>query len=156
MWTTETALYVGPASATKVEERRILVKMPDGEKAWARMAMTLPYRPVEGDDLLVVHHEGDAYVIGVIEGRGETTLRAPGTLILEAPHVHIKAGKFEVTTNRIVEKARDVYRWISGIFQVKAGRMRTSVEEDYHLRAGTTTLKARGDVNVDGQSINLG
>lgn len=156
MWTTETTLYLGPASATKVEERRVLVAMPDGEKTWARLALTIPYRPAEGDELLVIRHEEGAYVIGVLDGRGETTLRAPGTLTLEAPHVHIKAGKFEVTTQRIVEKARDVYRWISGIFQVKAGRMRTAVQEDYHLRAGTATVQAREDVNVDGKSINLG
>jgi hypothetical protein len=34
--------------------------------------------------------------------------------------------------------------------------MRTAVEEDYQLRAGTATVKAREDVNVDGKSINLG
>lgn len=149
MWTTEAALYLGPATAAKAEERRVLVAMPDGERTWARLALTIPYRPAEGDELLVVRHDGDAYVIGVLEGRA-------GTLLLEAPHVHIKTGKLEITTNRIVEKARDVYRWISGILHVKAGRMRASVAEDYHLRAGTATVQAREDVNVDGKSINLG
>ena len=166
MLTMETATYLGPARVTEVEDRRVRVGFPDEETAWARLALAIPYHPVVGDELLVVRLDGEQlYAIGVLEGRGETTLRVPGNLNLEAPngainltapHVHVRAGKFELSAQRIIEKAHDVYRWISGLFQVKSARMRTVVETDYHLKAGTIHEKATGDVNIDGESINLG
>lgn len=157
MLTMETATYLGPATVTEVEDRRVRVSLPGAEPAWARLALASPYHPVPGDELLVVRLDGEElYAIGVLEGRGEVRLESERAITLRAPEVRVEAGKFELSTQRIIERARDVYRWVAGLFQVKAERMRTVVETDYHLKAETINEKAKGDVNIDGQSINLG
>ena len=141
----DTSTYLGPATAMEVDAKRVRVTLAD-EEIWARIAM--PHRPSPGDELLVVRQEGgELYAIGILEGHG---------LHFEAESITLRAGKLDITANRIIEKARDVYRWVSDLFQVKARRMREVVETDYHLRAGTANVKATGDVNIDGKSINLG
>lgn len=148
----ETATYLGPATAMEIEKKRVRVRLAD-EEVWARIAM--PFRPDSGDELLVVRLEGgELYAIGILEGAPR--LESDRCITIRAPEVRVEAGKFDVTARRIVEKARDVYRWVSDLFQVKARRMRAVVEEDYHLRAGTANVKATADVNIDGKSINLG
>ncbi|MGH2628224.1 MAG: DUF3540 domain-containing protein [Anaerolineales bacterium] len=166
MLTMDAASYLGPALVKRVGETEVQVALPDEDLLPVRMAMTLPYRPVAGDQLLVVRLNGDQlYAIGVLEGHGVTSLRVQGDLHLEAPngairlsarHVLVTAGKLEFVARRIIEKAHDVYRWISGLLQLKSNRMRTVVESDYHLKAGGINVKAVSDVNIDGQSINLG
>lgn len=168
MWRMETATYLGPAKVTRVEgrPRHVRVAVGEEEPVWARLALAGPYRPAPGDELLVVRLDGDPlYAIGVLEGKGPTTIQVPGDLNLEAPngsinlsapHVHVRADKLEFTTQRIIEKARDVYRWISGLLQIQSARMRTVVETDYHLKADYIHEKAKADVNIDGRSINLG
>lgn len=140
----ETATYLGPATAREIDGRRVLVDLR-GETFWARLAT--PFVPAGGDEVLVARLEADAYVLGIL---------SDGPVTLRAPEVRVETGKFELAARRIVERAADVYRWVSDLLHTKSRRSRTVVEEDYQVRAGTADLRARGDVNVDGRSINLG
>jgi hypothetical protein len=94
----ETSVYLGPARVMTAPGKPgyVRVALPDDEVVWARLAMAIPYSPAPGDEVLVICQEmPDAYVIGVLQGHGTTTLRVPGDLKLEAPRgdVSILAGK---------------------------------------------------------------
>ncbi len=152
----ETATYLGPARVLRVDDSALTVSL-GGRPHPAKSALAFPYRAVVGDTLLVLRLDGEElYAIGVLDGRGETAFESKGTITLRAPRVRIEAGKLEITAERILEKARDVYRWVSEFLHVKSRHMRTAVEKDYQLRAGTATVRAVEDVHIDGRSINLG
>jgi hypothetical protein len=171
----ETSTILGPATITQVEgpPGHVRVERPSGEAAWARLALAVPYRPVEGDEVLVISSDGEAtYVIGVLVGRGVTTLSVPGDLSIEsggrlslkgaqavdvtAPSMAWRAGRLEIAAHRIVQRARDVLSWVSGLFQSRSRRLRLTAHETAHVKAGRACVTARGDVRIDGRQINLG
>ena len=49
-----------------------------------------------------------------------------------------------------------VWRRVRQTFQLRAGRVRQVVEEGYSLRAGRIVERARKDVKIDGERIDLG
>jgi len=104
-------------------------------------------------------------------------VQSAGALQVSAPHGDIKLGearyegrRFEATlecakvvadrmetmARRIVEKAKNVYRMVESLNQVKAGRMRTLVDAEYQLNAGRAALKSDDDMRIDGERIYLG
>ena len=68
----------------------------------------------------------------------------------------LAAGKIETLAERVVERARDVYRQVHGLYQLKAGRVRTLVEDSYYTKAHQAYLLAEKDVRIDGEQIRLG
>lgn len=165
---------VGPAFVTIPEGRpgAVEIAMPDGERLWARLALAVPYRPAEGDEVLVIRGDEGAYVIGLLAGRGDITLRAPGALTIEAgrglllksascvetaaPQVTIRAGRFDTIAHRIVQKARDFYGWISELFHLDTERLKATAQSDLELHGERARIQAKDTVTVDGQSIHLG
>ncbi len=170
----DTTTIFGPATVENVRGKRIAVRLPDGVEAQARLAVAFPYSPACGDRVLVIGQDfEEIYVIGVLEGRGKTVFRVPGDLELEAPdgsitlksgksveieapYTALRAGRLDIVAGRILEKARNVYSWISGLLQVKSRRIRTTAEDSFHIRGGRTTIKARTRVSIDGREIHLG
>lgn len=65
-------------------------------------------------------------------------------------------GKLHNTVDRLVEKAKNVYRQVDNLNQIKAGRMRTLVAGSYHLKSERIIEKAEKEVRIDGDKINLG
>lgn len=65
-------------------------------------------------------------------------------------------GKLNSTVGRLIEKAKNAYRQVDNLNQLKAGRMRTVVEGSYHLKSERIVEKAEKDVRIDGEKINLG
>jgi hypothetical protein len=65
-------------------------------------------------------------------------------------------GKLNTTIGRLIEKAKNVYRQVDNLNQLKAGRMRTLVKGSYHLKGESLNQKAEKDVRIDGNKINLG
>lgn len=65
-------------------------------------------------------------------------------------------GKLESLSDCIVEKAKNVYRTVEELSQLKTGRLRTIVESSSHFKANTAYFKTTEDFNVDGEKINLG
>ena len=62
----------------------------------------------------------------------------------------------EITARRVLEKANEVYAWVSDLFQVKSRRIRAVAESTCHLKAREVSLRAEADMNIDGESVNLG
>lgn len=65
-------------------------------------------------------------------------------------------GKLESLSDSIVEKAKNVYRTVEELTQLKTGRLRTVVESSSHFKANQAYFKTTEDFNVDGEKINLG
>ncbi|NOZ51721.1 MAG: DUF3540 domain-containing protein [Gammaproteobacteria bacterium] len=64
--------------------------------------------------------------------------------------------KLENIVERLFERARNVYRHTEELHQTKAGRMRTLVDGDYHLKSEAIDVRAEETVKIDGKKIHLG
>lgn len=73
-----------------------------------------------------------------------------------APLVTESAGRRELVAERVVERATDVYRQVSGLLQTTASRARTLVEGDHDLCAGRTNISSNEDTSIDGKRVLLG
>jgi hypothetical protein len=179
----ETVAYLGSARivAGPVKPGYAQVALPDGALVWARMALAIPYAPSADDEVLVMCHETQAYVIGVLQVAGTTTLRAPGDLRLEAPdgEVRIVAGRgirlhsdhslelsapraafrFErlnVLVTTLVQRLTDAYTWATGLVQLKSRRVRSIADEGWLMRAGHAHVKTTDNIHISGKTIHLG
>lgn len=65
-------------------------------------------------------------------------------------------GKVTSKVGRIIEKAKNVYRQVDNLNQIKAGRMKTVISGSYHLKSERIVEKAEKEVSIDGEKINLG
>jgi hypothetical protein len=169
---TNRASFLGPARALAVQDRRVLVALPQA-KAWATLALAQGYEPVEGDVLLVIGQEEAFFVIGVIAGRGRTTLRAHGDLELSAPHgridllardgialrggpVQVVAKAFEAAVDTLKQRCKDLFVAVTDTFRTRSRRLETEVEETHRTTAGRIVQRAEQDVTIDGEKIHLG
>lgn len=61
----------------------------------------------------------------------------------------------DVRAGRIVERARDVYREVSGLSQTRAGRLKLVAQKAAQLVGENTLLKARDRMKIKGERIHL-
>ncbi|MFO1078564.1 MAG: DUF3540 domain-containing protein [Planctomycetota bacterium] len=166
------ASFLGPARALDVDGARVLVALP-AAKAWATVALAGGYRPVRGDVLLVIGRDDAFYVIGVIAGRGATSVIAHGDLELMAPNgrialvardgvelrtgvVRVVAKAFEAVVDAIRQRCKEASTVVAGVLRTKAGRAETEVEDVCRTQAGRIVQHAQNDVSIDGEKIHLG
>lgn len=62
----------------------------------------------------------------------------------------------DLTAERIVERAKDVFRETEGVAQTRAGRIRMVASGVFSLLSERTTIKAEDDVAIVGEKIELG
>jgi Protein of unknown function (DUF3540). len=181
---TEIAQYLGPAEVITPAGKPgfIEVCLLDGETLWAQLALALPYTPAVGDEVLVVFQQpAAAYVIGVLQGRGLTTLQVPADLTLSAPNgtIRLAAGRsvqlrgtesVEITTRKatvratrlnllattLVQRLGSAYTWATGLLQFKSRRSRTVTDEGWLVRADHAHLKTTGNTCINGKTVHLG
>ena len=65
-------------------------------------------------------------------------------------------GKLETLANDVIGKARNVYKTVEGLTQLKTGRMRTLVDSTLHIKTKKTYLKSQEDFKVKADKIHLG
>jgi hypothetical protein len=164
--------HLGPAKVVTVEGHRVLVALGEA-KAWATLAMPVYYAPAVGDTLLVLGREEVFYAIGVIAGRGRTSLVAPGDLELLAPHgridLHARDGielrtsalrcvadAWDAVFGTVRQRCSEFLCHVRGVLRWRAQRSETSVEQVHRTRAGSIVQHAEGEVQIDGRKINLG
>ena len=103
---------------------------------------------------------------------GDLVLKADaGSIELDASHaIRLRAGLLEGTfhrvfqkvdvletaAGRVVERARETYREVEELAQLRAGRVRQVAEKTYHVMGARTLFKARRDVKIKGDTIHLG
>jgi len=85
----------------------------------------------------------------------EAHLRAEGSRVDATTHV-VQVGKLEVSAQRLIETAGEVFREVEGLLQQRAGRARTLVKETFRLLAGRTDIASREDTVIDGKRVLLG
>ena len=167
--TTE-GIYVGPATVTGAGGGKVRLATPAGP-AEATMALAYPYSPRRGD-VVLVFGESDLYVIGVLRARGESSLTFPGDVTIRAggklsiegaegvevrsPAIRLRADKVEIAARARFDGVMDAYRWVSGVAQTPATRLRTVVSGTASLQAERIIETASKDVRIDGERINLG
>jgi hypothetical protein len=71
-------------------------------------------------------------------------------------NVRVIMERLETFTNNVIDKARNVYKTVEGLTQLRTGRMRTLVDETYQLKSKKAFLKSEGDFKVRGDKIYLG
>jgi hypothetical protein len=119
----------------------------------------------DGERLVVRDARGSIVVVYDAE-RGTAEIVAPGgDLLLSAPHgkialraaeVECEAGRIELRADRILERARDVYREVEGLLHTRAERIRTLATGAVHLFGKRVNVLAEEDAAVDGKRVLLG
>ncbi|HQT63966.1 MAG TPA: DUF3540 domain-containing protein [Acidocella sp.] len=162
---------LGPAIVTgiagshlevQVEERHIL----------AVLAVPGFYTPIAGDSVLLIEAGEQAYVIGVLQARGPSTITAPGDLRILAPNGHLSIAAAAISANapqmrlnaetlwltagQLSETFRNVRRLVSDLLEIDAGTLLTRVAETFSLKARRVQALAQEDVKIDGTQIHLG
>ena len=177
--------YLGPAEVVTHGGGKpgfIEVRLLDGELTWARPALAQPYSPAEGDEVLVIcQRPHEFYVIGVLRGRGVTTLEVPADLTLAAPngtiritagrgvqvhgadsvelktrHATIRALRVNLLATTLVQRLGNAYTWVTGLLQWKSRRTRTVTDEGWLVRAERAHVKTSGNTCINGKTVHLG
>ena len=160
-------LYLGPARVTSATDGNVRVTLPTdpGAEIAVVMAMALPYRPMRDDTLLIIGKTDG--------GRGTTSLSAHGDLEIAAPHgrLDLSAGhavrlaapridavarRFQVATDRLIERCQQATRWVAGLLDVRAKQSTTVVEDAHLLKARTILARADKQINLDSEQVHLG
>ncbi len=166
------ARYLGPAIVLSVAPRSVEVRFPSGEVGRADLALGYPYTPAVDDALLVIADEGGAWVIGVVEGRGKTSLplhgdvslHATGSLTLSAeegvrvraPELEIGVEKLTMAATSAVQKFATLYQRVREVLTVHARESHTIVDETSLSKAKKLAIVAEETASVNGKQILLG
>ncbi len=101
---------------------------------------------------------------GDIELRSARTVRIGGRAIeMNSDELNVTAAssrwvveRMETLAGTLVERARNVYRTVEQLAQLKAGRMRTLVDQTFHFKSRRAFLKAEEDFKIKGEKVHLG
>lgn len=94
-----------------------------------------------------------AEVSRVTAGEVEVVARSIATT---AERILTRAVRCEVEASRLIEKARDAFRDVSDLFQVRIGRAKTIVSGTYSVHTRRTVMVSKDDTSIDGRKVLLG
>ena len=86
----------------------------------------------------------------------EETQVAGKKLLGRITNVQLITRKIESVAETIMAKAKNVYRTVTELSQLKAGRQRTLVDTTIHTKSHKTILKSEQDFKVKAEKIHLG
>ncbi len=92
----------------------------------------------------------------VIEGAASLELCAEQRVSITAPSLELNVGSYELRAERIVERAKDVFRTVDRLLETRARRARTVVERLLELSARRTVITSEEDTRIDGRRVLLG
>jgi hypothetical protein len=100
---------------------------------------------------------------GRLEIEAKDSRLATGTVTLMARSIATTAERmahdverYELRAGKLVEKARDTLREVTGLCELKLGRARTVVAGTFGLRTRRTVLESQDDTSIDGKRVLLG
>ncbi len=73
-----------------------------------------------------------------------------------ALQANLVAKNMTSTVGRLLQRARESFRWVEELDETRAGRVRVKVDGRYQMQTEHTTIQAEGIVKIDGQKIDLG
>jgi len=68
----------------------------------------------------------------------------------------ISVNRMETMAQTVISKAKNIYQTVEQLSQLKTGRMRTIVENTFHLKSKKAMLKSEDDFKVRAEKIHLG
>ena len=111
-------------------------------------------------------------VVSIVVAEGDLELRADQGKVrivgaegieLESRAISLRAERLvqsvqvlETHAGRILERAKDVYRDVESLSQLRAGQVRIVAKHSFRALAERLRFKARKDVKLDGEQIYLG
>lgn len=164
--------YLGAAEVTSALPHELSVRLPRGATVRARLALAFPYEAQPGDQVLVIGTADGHYVIGVLSGTGQTTLKFPadvelsagGTLRLsaekgvavEAPDVSLTTRKLRMIAAEVAQTFTSLRQRVAELWSVQAGQAHTVVEGSMHTQSKSATILTEGKVAINGKEVHLG
>jgi hypothetical protein len=137
-------------------------------------------RVTDATGRVIFEHRASEGVTVISVPHGDLELRAPnGSIRLQAgkrvevraPEADVKVGEARVTSTidrvrqvvgvletraeRVIERARNVYRDAEELSQTRAGRIKIIAEKTVHVLGQHTLFKAREDVKIKGEKVYL-
>ncbi|MSP24430.1 MAG: DUF3540 domain-containing protein [Myxococcales bacterium] len=163
--TAGSAAIAGSASERRSERPAVIAGTPSG--AFAR---------VEEDRIdlcdtrgrLVLRYDGRTGEL--VLSADDLRLTARGKIVVEGQSLELRAARitaeshetewrtqrWEVTAGLMIERAANVLRSASELYEQRATHARTLVSETLELLAGRATLSSRDDTRIDGKRVRLG
>jgi Protein of unknown function (DUF3540) len=165
--------HVVRAVVTAVSGPGVMVALADGREVSATFALPLPYAACEGDVLLVIGESGEFFVIGIIAGRGKTSLELQGNVSVHAvggaldlsgdqgvtvrgPVVAVHADKLNTVARAVVETFSSLFQRVTDVVHVHARQQVSIVDEGSYSQAKTTAIQSEDTVTINGREIHLG
>jgi hypothetical protein len=170
--------YLGAARVVRHDDGGLVVALEEQPAApetlvRATAALTFPYRPVVGDQLLVLGDERAFYAIGVLRGRGRTSLVGQRGVSLRAesgnlhvagergvrvkgPRVSIQAAHLRRLAVRAVETFEEQTRAVRERLSVEAADVDEQARGRWLLQARRVVLKALGNARIKSTTVRMG
>ena len=92
----------------------------------------------------------------VLRAGSDVSVEAAGSILQRARVLVQDAERMEISAERIVSKATDVYHDVAELWQTRAGRMRKLVKDTFALHARRTDMTSEEDTSIDGKRVLLG
>ncbi len=92
----------------------------------------------------------------VLRSGADVAIEAARTVTVEARSLVQRVEQYELHAGRLIERARDAFRDVSGLLQSRIGRARSVVEDVYALYSRRTVMVSKHETSVDGERILLG
>lgn len=163
---------LGPAEVLSAELPRTSVRLADGRRVEAELALAYPYQPVPGDVALVVGDGSAHYVIGILRGSGRMIVDLPGdvdiraqgklrllsgeAVAIEAPSVTVEAGKLSMLAGAVVHRFRSLRQRVVELVSLHAGETHTVVEGSSHAQSKSASILTQEKVSINGREVHLG
>ncbi len=87
---------------------------------------------------------------------GETLELTGHRLHVKTRHAKWIVDRLETIAGTVLETAKNAYRTVEQLAQLKTGRMRTLVDETYQLKSKNAFVKSEEDIKITGDQIHLG
>lgn len=156
---TATGAYATVGSAAPDGDERLRVYSPRNE-------LLFEYDPTSGKTRVNVAHGG----LELSTEDGDISLNAARSVRIDGQSIELTGHRLDVKTTHtkwiverletlaetIVETAKNAYRTVEQLAQLRTGRMRTLVDETYQFKSKNAFLKAEEDFKIKGEQIHLG
>jgi hypothetical protein len=166
------AEHLGPAEVCSFAGNEVELKLPDGRRRQAQLALAFSYSPAAGDTVLAIGNDDGAWVIGVLASEGCASLSFPGDMHIEAagelcvrgakgvriegPQLSVEVGRLEMAARAVSQRFEQLTQRVSDLLSVRAGQTHTIVHGASFTRAESSTLLTKEKVSINGKSIHLG
>lgn len=165
--------YLGPATVRHAAGPDVTAELDGGRQVAVRLALSMPYQPVENDVLLVIGGPNGHYAIGVLHGTGRTSIAVPGDIdvhavggslrlaadkgvVVEGESVEMRASRLHVLAGAVVEKFDTLFQRVREMLSVRAGQRHTVVDGASIEKSKSATILTEESVAINGKQVHLG